>query len=258
MKKTFLAAIGTLAVTIIAPAGAADLQPAYKAAPAAYQPRCAHFGGWYVGGNLGWASLQNEWTDRDSWVDNFSSDWSVGTAKTTKGGVSVGGQGGYNWQRNCTVFGFEIDGSWTDIHSNKSSSPTAGLGTKLNLDTKMDWYSTIRTRTGIVVDDVLLYVTGGFAFASIKQGWSITDTNNNNLTESFSSDKTRWGGVFGVGAEWAWTANWSLRTEALYMIFKEETVTGFSPAGAQNVSFDLNNSVFVARAAVNYRFGGGY
>ena len=98
----------------------------------------------------------------------------------------------------------------------------------------------------------------GFAFASIKQGWSITDTNNNNLTESFSSDKTRWGGVFGVGAEWAWTANWSLRTEALYMIFKEETASGFSAAGAQNVSFDLNNNVFVARAAVNYRFGGGY
>jgi outer membrane immunogenic protein len=258
MKKTLLAAIAAVAVMTIAPAGAADLRPAYKgAAPASYQPRCAHFGGWYVGANLGWASLQNEWTDRDAWVDNFSTDWALGTAKTTKGGVAVGGQGGYNWQRNCTVFGIEVDGSWTDVDSTKFNTPTAGLGTKLTLNTKMDWVSTIRTRTGIVVDDVLLYVTGGFAFANIKQSWTVVDTNNNNLTESFSSDKNRWGGVFGVGAEWAWTANWSLRTEALYMIFKEETVTGISPAGGgQAVSFDLNNNVFVARAAVNYRFGG--
>jgi outer membrane immunogenic protein len=256
MKKSLLAAIAAVAVTTIAPAGAADLQPAYKgAAPASYQPRCAHFGGWYVGANLGWASLQNEWTDRDAWVDNFNNDWALGTTKTTKGGVAVGGQGGYNWQRNCTLFGVEVDGAWTDIHTNKSYAPNVAPTTTLNIDTKMNWYATARTRTGIIVDDVLLYVTGGVAFAGIKQNWGIVDPNSP-PNEAFSSKKNRWGGVFGVGAEWAWTANWSIRTEALYMIFKEETVSGFSPNGPENVAFDLNNNVFVARVGVNYRFGG--
>jgi outer membrane immunogenic protein len=108
-----------------------------------------------------------------------------------------------------------------------------------------------------VVDDVMLYVTGGFAFASVKQSWTMNDTGAGNPIESFSSDKDRWGGVIGVGAEWAWSQNWSLRTEALYMKFKEETTTVFSPAAAQNVNFDHNDSVFVTRFGINYRFGGG-
>jgi outer membrane immunogenic protein len=84
----------------------------------------------------------------------------------------------------------------------------------------------------------------------------MNDTGAGNPIESFSSDKNRWGGVLGVGAEWAWSDNWTIKTELLYLKFQEETTTVFSPAGAQNVNFDHNDQVFVARVGVNYRFGG--
>jgi len=261
MNKLILAAIGAVAISAVPPAGAADLSPAYKA-PGYQQPRCSQFGGFYIGGNVGWAQLSNEWTDRNDWVDSFDFDFAIGTAKTTKDGVAGGVQGGYNWQRGCTLFGIEADGNWADLKSSKLYTPTdIPDDTKLTIDTKVNWYSTLRGRTGIVYDDLLLYVTGGLAFASISQSWTMNDLGGSGQIESFSADKMRWGAAVGAGVEWAWTQNWSVRSEALWLRFKEQSTTVFSPAGAladkvANPTFDTNNSIFVARVGVNYRFGG--
>jgi outer membrane immunogenic protein len=253
MKKLFLATTAFVAAATFGPAEAADMaRPAYKAAPVA-RPACVQFGGFYVGANGGWVYWDKNWVDRDNWIDNFGNDFNSSNISSSRNGGTAGVQAGYNWQRNCTVFGFEIDANWAGLSNTKIYSPAPG-GTTLTLEDSVKWYGTARTRTGIVVDDIMLYVTGGLAYANIKHDFTINDPAP--VTESFSAKRSRWGWVGGVGAEWAWTENVSIKSEVLYVKFSEITTTVFSPAGAQTVNFDHQDSMWVSRIGLNVKFGG--
>ena len=231
---------------------AADMPVVTKYAPPP-RPACAQFGGWNVGLNVGWASIDSRWVDRDAWVDNFGTDWALGTVSNQHGGVTVGGHAGYLWQSGCTVWGFELDAAWADLDRTRVYDSSAGTGTALTLTNDLQWYGSLRTRTGLIVDNLLLYVTGGLAYAKIDNTWTINDPA---AVQTFAADDSRWGGVLGVGAEWAFNANWSVRTEFLYYIFKEVETSGVSTNG-QAVSFDSQDSMWVTRFALTYRWGGG-
>jgi outer membrane immunogenic protein len=221
-------------------------------------PQCAQFGGFEVGAEVGGALYSRTWNDLDAWVDNFNSDWAVGGLSKDRTGVTAGGLLGYNFQRGCALFGLEIDGNWADLGGTTNQTPTSTVGgTTLHLKDDLNWWGTARTRAGIVVDNLLLFVTGGFAYADIDHRWTITDTNNSNAPESFSADSSRWGGVAGGGAEWAFNNSWSLRSEFLYIYFTEDHSSGFSNAGNQKVHFDTQDSMSVARFSVVYHFWGG-
>ena len=167
MKKLLIAA-ATLAAVSSAPAVAADM--AVKAAAVAARPACAQFGGFYLGGNVGWAYHDTSFGDPDNWIDNFSTDFNSSHINRTRDGFVGGVQGGYNWQRGCTVFGVEIDASWADLNKTRSYSAVnlPGPGTVLTISDNLRWFGTARTRAGVIVDDLLIYATGGFAFADIK------------------------------------------------------------------------------------------
>ena len=152
------------------------------------------------------------------------------------------------------MFGVEIDGNWAGLNGSKVYSPAPG-GTALTIDDKVSWWGTARTRTGFVVDNLMLYLTGGVAYANIKHNWTVNDPSDP-ATEAFSSKTGRWGWVGGVGAEWAWTSNISLKSEVLYMRFAENTTSGFSVAGNQTVNFDQRDAMWVSRVGINVKFGG--
>ena len=160
----------------------------------------------------------------------FGVDIGLDHVERSKTGVGVGPLIGYNWQRNCTVFGFELDWSWTSVsHSRVYTGNGIPADMLITLSDKVRWYGTARTRAGVVVNDLLLYVTGGFAFANIRHNWSLTDDGPPPVTESFSSSGTRWGWTVGVGTEWAWTSNWSIKTEALYIRFADKDTSRLLP-----------------------------
>jgi outer membrane immunogenic protein len=255
MKKLFLATTALVALVTFGPAEAADLAPAYKAAPVA-RPACSQFGGVYVGANGGWAYHDRTWTDRDNWIDNFSNDFNTSSITNSRNGGTAGVQAGYNWQRGCTLFGVEIDANWAGLKGSSFYSPTSAPGTVLTLDDNLNWFATARTRTGIIVDDVLLFVTGGAAYANIKHNFTVTDANSN-TSESFSAPNSRWGWVGGVGVEWAWSDRVSIKSEALYIRFADVTNTFFSTAGGQNVTFDHHDSMWVSRIGINVKLGAG-
>jgi outer membrane immunogenic protein len=250
MKKHLLSVVAVLGFGGIAVA--ADL-PAKSAAPVVVRPACAQFGGVYAGINGGWANLHSDWVDGDNWIDNFGNDFNSSHISNNKGGGTVGGQVGYNWQVSpCVVFGVELDANWVGISDTRSFSPTGGPGTVLTLQDRMRWFGTARTRAGVVVDNLLIYATGGFAYANIQHTWTITDPAP--ASESFSSGSSRWGGVIGIGTEWAFNRNWSLKSEALYIQFQDKDTTGFSTNGAQNVRFESQDWMWVTRVGVNYRW----
>ena len=107
MKKFLLAAVGLIALGVVAPASAADM--AVKAAPPPYVAPIYNWTGFYIGGNGGWGQSHSCL----NFVDVFGFDFADG-CRSRSGGL-VGGQIGYRWQANQWVFGLEAQGDWADF-----------------------------------------------------------------------------------------------------------------------------------------------
>lgn len=260
MKKFLLA---TVFATLAGGAFAADMRPAYKAGPVAV-PRCANFGGWYVGANVGYGYYDHKFQDRDALGPGIDSGLSS-TYNDTRSGVNGGVQAGYNYQTGCTVFGVEADWSWTGLRAssfNQDGDQVAGgLPTdSVTLSSRLDWFGTARLRTGIVVDNLLLYATGGLAYANFNRTATFFSDGPPATAAVLNWDRTRWGWTAGVGTEWSFAPNWSLKSEVLYMRFEKDdvTYTGTGPVGNLGVPYRLESQdqVFISRVGVNYRFGG--
>ncbi|MCS5711885.1 outer membrane protein [Candidatus Berkiella aquae] len=210
-----------------------------------------HFDGYYLGANLGATVWNTFWVDRDAWVDNFGTDWALGTVANKSDDFSGGLQVGYNYRCNSSVFGVELDWTWVDNSNDKTYTPTAGPGTILSLSNELKWYGSVRGKAGIVADHLLLYVTGGAAFARLNHDWLVTAPGE---VELGGNSGTRWGYVSGVGGELALSCKWSVKVEGLFFDFPERTTSFHSLAGDQGVHFDNQNSFWTGRIGVNYSF----
>ena len=108
------------------------------------------------------------------------------------------------------------------------------------------------------MDNLLLYVTGGLAYAKNDRSVALSIPVLG-ISEAFSSDKTRLGWTAGFGSEWQFAPSWSLKSEVLYARFQTEE-TSFNCtivcAPARPVRFENESSAWVTRIGVNYRFGG--
>lgn len=223
------------------------------------RPGCAQFGGWYVGGNVGWGVYDTAFSDRDG-LSKTLDDGLTSNVNARNNGFVGGAQGGYNWQSGCTVLGIETDWSWSALKTSElnldGDQPTADT---LNVENKLRWFGTTRARAGVVVDNLLLYVTGGVAYANFKRNFTYFQDGPAHANV-FSSDSTKIGWTAGAGAEWAFANNWTLRGEFLYMGFEQDRVTaagdgnGIGAAGV-NYRLDSQDSVWVSRIGLNYRFG---
>jgi outer membrane immunogenic protein len=233
-----------------------------KAAPVAVRPACGQFGGGYVGGHGGWGYYTHNHHDRDFMPATVSADLPA-SVRLQDDNWHAGVQGGYNWQRGCTVFGVEADWSWSGMKafgSFNDGGAGAALDT-LSVESQMQWFGTVRARTGVVVDDLLLYVTGGFAYADFDRVYTITE-GAPLTTARFTSSDVRWGWTAGVGTEWRWTNNWSVKSEFLYLRFVDETYTipgtviggiAFGAAGSNN-RINVQDDAWVTRIGINYRW----
>jgi outer membrane immunogenic protein len=203
VKKILLTTVG-LAALGMAPAFGADLaaRTYTKAPPLAALPTWA---GFYVGAMGGYAS-------QDS-------------GDSIKGGFG-GGTAGYNWQTGKFVYGIEVDAAGADI------SASFGVPGFVSAEDKIRALGTVRGRVGVAFDQVLLYGTGGFAWADQKLSATV-------LGFSASDSQTRVGWTAGAGVEYMFAPHWSLKGEYLYRSFSSEDfhVAGFGtvPSGTLNI-----------------------
>jgi outer membrane immunogenic protein len=250
-KKILLGAITAL---VLAPTTvlAADLP--MKAAPAVPPPY--NWTGFYIGATAGLSLGTSDHIDRATGLSDTS-------GYDPKGGLA-GGTLGYNWQVGSFVVGFEGDASWVgEYGSNADLGPNglafaAATGAPLGLQgapipqfasyTKETWLGTARLRLGYAVNNMLYFVTGGYAAAGAEAG--IKDGNTNALLDSSSSTHSGW--TAGGGIEWGFAPNWSTKFELLYMDFNSATFNTAQAEGPRTVP--LTDTV--ARVGINYRFGG--
>jgi outer membrane immunogenic protein len=282
-----LAAAAATAMTFSAQA--ADM-PVYKAMPAA-PVASSGWNGFYLGVNAG-GSIG---TDSTRQTATFSS-----TAMGTNGlldsagrynpiGWVAGGQIGFNWQVSSFVFGLEADwqGSWQQ-DSRSACTPAGtlaffgaganGFGYCLNSEQKITNFGTARARAGVDRNGALWYVTGGFAWGTVKEDGAFVGSANTTVfpvalqpgpflpgAASFSSNRTGW--TLGAGVETMIAGGWSAKLEYLYVDLGEISNTlpiainpafgpGFTTGGvasATNTSRVIDN---IVRVGLNYRFGG--
>jgi outer membrane immunogenic protein len=274
MKKLIVAAAAIAALSTAA--SAADMP---VKAPHPYVPACAQFGGFYLGGSAGGTYYHHNWVDKNNLNGVFGPVVPVGALNATIAPTqtsnsdldwNAGVQGGFNWQSGCNVFGLQADWSWTGADVNNTFTPNGALnaafpGISFTEHSRLRSYGTVRARAGIVVENLLVYVTGGIAFANFRRDVTLTAPPVLAAVlgpgPSFSdSSRTRLGWAAGAGAEWAFTRNLSLFTEFVMMGFERDTAsftytTPVAIAGAGGTfAFDRSDLVFSTKIGVNWRF----
>jgi outer membrane immunogenic protein len=176
--------------------------------------------------------------------------------KGALGGATLG----YNWQKGFWVTGIEADISLANIRGSGVQaslfSPLGALtGQQAEASQTMNWFGTVRGRLGFTPSaGTLVYATGGLAVGDMNYSseWYVSNT----IQYPSAENKTKFGWVLGVGAEWLVVGNWSLKTEYLHYDLGKHTVS-FSDAtfAANGASLEatFKNHDDIVRMGINYR-----
>ena len=192
--------------------------------------------GVYVGITAGVSDHDAEWTD-------LADDWFDGSLDFGSTSGAFGVYAGYNWIMGPAIVGVEGDFLGA-FNSDESGGPTYDEV----YENDLDWLASIRGRVGLPIDRILLFATGGIAFAGV---------NNESSSETYpaedfrETDSTLTGFAVGGGIEYAMTSNFILRLDGLYYDFGSDT---YAQEQDPDQEMKIENRVFVVRAGIGYKF----
>lgn len=246
-------------------ASAADMAARpYTKAPPPIVAAAYDWSGFYIGANGGGAWSRKCWDTVPYTIDiQFIPPFTVAGPEGchTASGPTAGGQIGYRWQAAAWVFGIEAQGNWADLKgSNPSIVPFFAASNFANR-TKIDAIGLFTGQIGYSWNSFLLYVKGGAAVTNDKYE-TFLFAPLAPLPAGFVAargSETRWGGVVGIGGEYAFTRNWSVALEYDHLFMGDSTVRMtfdpvFNPVLNHNVR--IRQDVDMVTARINYRFGG--
>jgi outer membrane immunogenic protein len=234
IRSALLAAVS--AVVLGSVAMAADL-PSTKGPPVYAPPPPPVFSwtGVYIGGQMGY-EWGNDFTQErftatgvpDGFFQSFSND-----------GVVGGGHIGYNYQISQFVFGVEGDVNGSGVRGGYTLAN--GNGT----NSRSDIQASIRGRIGFAFDRVLIYATGGGAYADFEHTYFTPA-----VGESFHNGRVGW--TVGGGIEYAIDNNWSVRAEYRYSDFG--SFTNASTVAFPGFSYTHHPRENLAQIGFSYKF----
>jgi outer membrane immunogenic protein len=225
--------------------------------------------GFYVGGHAGYA--WGEWNGALSYDDADATPLDVpgghigpfdGRNRSINGDSPFGGlQVGANYQSGSWVFGLEADVSWTSLSGSGSFLPypecTIGCPSWA-IKTEMDLFGTVRGRLGYTTGPLLLYATGGLAWANVES--SIKPIYEGGfVAANGTSEETHFGYTVGGGFEVLLSRNWSLKTEYLFADLGEQNYAYTGKVGDTTLPYDTDHfhpdlHLHTVRFGINYRF----
>lgn len=251
VRKFLLALVG--AITLAGSAFAAD----FSVNPPPPPIPTFTWTGVYLGGQVGyaWGNDKPNWTVETPFA--FFSD----TFNDGPQGVIGGAHVGYNLQINQWVLGVEGSIEGSSLSKTVLVPLTDGFGNTgtITATSRSDVQGSIRGRIGIGWEPLLVYGTGGVAFAGIKNDFVDTTgffTGFPGSNASFS--KTRAGWTVGGGLEYAVTNNWSVRAEYRFSDFGHLSNVPFNAALLPGFTFDSQHHLTESQVQVgfSYKFDG--
>lgn len=246
-----------LAALIGSPAAAADL---IELPQAAYD-----WSGLYLGGQLGGTFAGGDrdpvrgdlgfgagFDDLDNLIDAVGGGYFDDEDGGFLGGIHVG----YDYQTGPWVIGAVADINFADM------SFTSGAGVDVpvasgDITTDIDYVGSGRLRLGYAVDRVLLYGTGGLAFAGISSDFHANDAIEG-VASDIEEDDTLFGYTVGAGLDYALDDNWSIGAQYLYTRFDDAEVrtTVENTFGGDDFEFRTDDTIDFHRveAKISYHF----
>jgi high affinity Mn2+ porin len=207
-------------------AGAADVSPI---------PVWAKWTGFYFGGHTGYGLGHASAIASAPGAAQFDHRFS---------GVNGGVQAGYNHLTGAGVLlGIEADVTFPNYLDSNVTVASVATGTH-TITERMDFTGSLRGRVGYAFDPLVLYVTGGFAFAGVR---AISEPITGDPEDKHLGMRTGW--VAGGGAEYAFDHHWTARLEYLYSRFNTFN-TRFSSGTAYTSTMDFH----AIRLGLNWRF----
>jgi outer membrane immunogenic protein len=220
----------------------------WPAAPAAAQNY--NWTGIYIGAHAGYARGTH---DVEAVGPNIYNDPNEHFGYDTNGFIG-GIQSGYNHQIGMFVPGLEVDFGYKDLNGREASPARFNPRRDTFSISNGGVYGTVTGRLGVAVDRVLIYFKGGYAFAQLNLG--VIDNDPRGITINAVNRSTRSGWTTGGGAEYAFTGNWSVKAEYLFMNFGSTTISAVSPDTDPPASFKWNHdtNAHTFKVGINYKF----
>jgi outer membrane immunogenic protein len=249
--RTRIVIAACLASLISSGALAADIPvapPVYRPAPAVVPPPVFTWTGPYIGVNLGygWARVSADIVFTGGLLTGVTDSAST----DLKGGLA-GAQLGFNWQAGMAVFGFEVDAQVSG--QERTATLVCGVACSVTETSKIRAFATARARVGLAFDILMVYATGGGAWASASDELSATVGGVSATLLSISGSNFGW--TAGGGLEVALGA-WSVKLEYLYMAIDNVQGTATVPIllGGGIVTETASIRDNIVRLGLNYRF----
>ena len=196
--------------------------------------------GFYIGGHLGygWGSSSTSNLPGIGNGDGFDGN-ADGFAVQPYGwlaGVSVG----YNWQYDHFIFGLEADLGYLGADDTQENAGGFAI-------VEYGGYGTLTGRIGYADDRWLFYAKGGLALANIENTAGAFTGGDIDPSDFTSVDETRAGWTLGVGVEYAFQRDLSMKIEYLYMDFGADRSSNFD-----GDRFEHENDIHTIKVGLNY------
>jgi outer membrane immunogenic protein len=189
----------------------------------------ADWSGFYVAGHVDagwgkadWAGFDGAEGGGEGSVAAASLPAPVGYANTTlfSGDEKDSGWGagvgiGYNFQFDNIVLGAVLDWTWVDIGDSRTFAGCCGPD---RISSDISNVGTLRAVLGIAMENVMPYVTGGWAWGDVNHTFRSSAGNGHSLNLDSSDGWTLGGGINVAIAE-----NTALNLEVLYVDFGESS-----------------------------------
>jgi len=215
------------------------------------QPEC-DWSGFYIGINVGMANFQAKYTDLD-----YFEGYDTRVLEDTN--FTGGGQVGYNWQKGAMVLGIEADGAYlnTEVHTHTTFGDTRPNQDFQEDNAELNFLGTVRGRAGLAVQNALIYVTAGVAYAhgEWQERYIQPEEPNDEDNTFWNGNDWRWGWTAGVGAEYMMNCHWTVRLETLYTNLQDDTVTTIYNESGAPYRYQFDDEIWTVRLGVNYKFG---
>ena len=170
MKKFLLGTVGLVALSLSAPASAADLAARpYTKAPPPMVVAIYDWSGFYVGLNGGWGSSHKCWD-----IVPVAGAVLLAEGCHDATGGTIGGQIGYRWQASNWVFGLEAQGNWADFTGERVSQQFILVPGSRNARTRISSFGLFTGQIGYAWNNALLYVKGGAAVTADRYEHTVT------------------------------------------------------------------------------------
>jgi len=276
---------GVLALTISSPLFAADMP--FKA-PMAVPVAASGWNGWYVGGQLGFKSVTDDWTTNcvqggglatcgnalnaiqfpgapDSsasnrfTTSNFRYGFYAGAMSQVLTTWVVGIEGDVGFYNKSSTVGGLLGCSTLACANNAGLGPPLDTLALVNDSTgiKNTYDYSLRLRAGyLVTPDILVYGTGGLAFQRVEA--TMTCNGNTSPACLFSHSQTNSttlpGYTVGGGLEWKLMQNWLIRGEYRYSDYGTYKPNFFVGSGDVEVFSHVKVTSQIATFGIAYMF----